>query len=570
MRVLVIDDDEIDRTSARRALMRSDASIRVVERSNAADGLAEFEREAYDAVLLDYRLPDADGLETLHRLRAGAGSQCAVLMLSGMDDEGLAERCLEEGAQDYLLKDDLGSRHLHRALVQARHRFRLEENLRRSHEEIRTLAEHDPLTGLANRRFFDDSLHAAMPLALRHGHPLALLLLDIDHFKNVNDSYGHDAGDVLLREVARRLMGTLRGGDLLCRLGGDEFAVLGHDFDSPAQANHLAQRLLAAMSRPIRVGAVDVNCTVSIGVVCYPSGANTAEELMKHADLAMYRSKKAGRNQVSFFSQELNTEAVRRMTLERELRVALDRQGFELHYQPQYGGPGDGIVAIEALLRWRHPQRGLLGPIEFLDVAEDSGLIVPIGEWVLREACQQARHWRRAARNGNGVTPVLSVNLSAAQLRNDNLVGLVDETLKENGMQPDALELEITENAIVGAPTWAAKVLGAFVDMGASVALDDFGTGFSSLSHLRAFPIGVLKLDKSLVHGAASLKRDERLLMSVLAMARNLGLRSVVEGIETAEHESLARRHGADRLQGFLFARALPPAEMDLLLATAA
>ncbi len=566
MKLLLIDDDESDRARARRALVRSDAMVRIVEHSTAKGGLAEFETQEFDAVLLDYRLPDADGLEALHRLRTSPGTQCAVLILSGLDDEGLAERCLEEGAQDYLLKDDLVSRHFFRAIQQARHRFRLEEAVKRSNEEVRALADHDALTGLVNRRCFDQSLRSAMPLALRHDHPLAVMLLDVDYFKRVNDLHGHDAGDLLLREVARRLQGALRAGDVLCRMGGDEFAVLAHEFHAPVEANLLAQRLQAALLRPIRIETADVHCTLSIGVACYPSSANTAEELMKHADLAMYRSKRAGRNQVSFFSEDLNVEAVRRVTLERELRDALPGQQFVLHYQPQYGGPHVGIVAVEALLRWNHPKRGLLLPGEFLDVAEDTGLIVPIGRWVLGEACRQASLFREAS--GLGVRPpVMSVNLAAAQLRDDLLVGEVVEALRANHLDPQDLELEITESAIVDAPTSAARVLDELSRMGVSIALDDFGTGYSSFSHLRLFPIGVLKVDKSLLHGATAGPREERLLMSVLSMARSLGLCSVVEGIENQAHEVLARRHGADRLQGFLFSHATAPKALCTLLA---
>ncbi len=569
MRILLIDDDDFDRANARRALLRRIPASDIVECATASDGLAEFARHHYDAVLLDYRLPDAEGLDALHKLRSGPGTQCAVLILSGLDDEGLAVRCLEEGAQDYLFKDDLDPRHLYRALTQAQQRFRLEETLRRNNEEIRSLAQHDPLTGLANRRFFDESLRAAMPLAQRHGRPLALLLLDIDNFKYINDSYGHDAGDTLLAEVARRLQGTLRGGDMLCRLGGDEFAVLAHEFATAAQAHHLAQRLLAALERPIRVESVDVNCSVSIGVACYPSGASTADELMKHADLAMYRSKRAGRNRISFYSESLNVEAVRRVTLERELRAALASDAFEVYYQPQFHRRGDDIVAIESLLRWRHPTRGLLSPAEFLDIAEDSGLIVPIGSWVLHETCRRVRAWRSRPL-ANGYRPVACVNLSAAQLRNDALPGIVRAALAENDLEASDLEFEITENAIVEAHGRASEVLQSLAEMGASIALDDFGTGFSSLSHLRLFPIRVLKIDKSLLHGATTVDRDQRLLMSVLTMARSLELESVVEGVETKEQAELACRLGADRLQGFLLSNALTATDLDARLDLAA
>ncbi len=565
MRVLLIDDDRVDRELVRRALTRDGASFDIDEAPTSAQGVDLYRWTPYDVVLVDYRLPDADGLETLRALRRSPEFQGAILVLTGNDDEELAERCLEAGAQDFLLKSELNSRHIGRAVQQARQRFRLEAALRRHHDQLRTLAEHDPLTGLSNRMFFDAALRSAMPLALRHGEPLALMLLDVDQFKLVNDSYGHDVGDQLLQEVARRLQGALRAGDLLCRLGGDEFAVLAHQFANDQQTLHLAERILDGMRRPIHVGGTELSCTVSIGVACYPSGASSPEELMKHADLAMYKSKRTGRNRASFFSDDLNALAIRRVTLERELRTGFAQRQFEVWYQPQFGA-GGRIVAAEALLRWRHPQRGLLAPGEFLDVAEDSGLIVPIGAWVLDESCAAAARWQRAGRH----RPVLSVNLSGVQLRSEDIVEVVDAALDRHGLAPTDLELEITENAMVDSPARATRILDRLTSRGTSIALDDFGTGYSSLSHLRLFPISVLKIEKSFVQGATHESREELLFQSVLQMARSLDLETVAEGVETGEQAELARRHGADRLQGHLFAQALPADAFVTLLAAAA
>jgi diguanylate cyclase (GGDEF)-like protein len=568
LKVLLIDDDAVDRAATKRALQREGAGYEFVEAATAAEGIDLYRWTPYDVVLVDYRLPDSDGLQTLHALRRSPEFQAAIVILTGQDDEALAERCLEEGAQDFILKSELGSRHIGRALKQARHRFRLEETVHRHHTELRTLAEHDPLTGLSNRLYFDSSLRSAMPLALRHGEPLALMLLDVDEFKYVNDSYGHDIGDRFLREVSSRLQGALRAGDLLCRLGGDEFAVLAHQFASEEQSLYLAQRILDTMRRPIHLAGADMTCTVSIGVACYPSSAFSAEELMKHADLAMYKSKRSGRNRASFYSGDLNAHAVRRVTLEQELRAALAAGQFEVRYQPQFG-PTGGIVAAEALLRWRHPVHGLVGPQYFLDIAEDCGLVVPIGAWVLMEACDQAAAWRRAGWSA-GEPPMVSVNLSGVQLRNEDIVELVDIALEKSGLDPTALELEITENAIVEAPGRASNILDQLSSRGTSIALDDFGTGFSSLSHLRLFPISVLKIDKSFLQGAMLEAREESLFRSVIMMARNIDLETVVEGVETCAQAELARRHGADRLQGFLFAHALPPGEFEQLLRSAA
>ncbi len=569
MKVLVIDDEPVDREAVVRALRRTGAHFEYYEASSAADGIALYRANQFEVVFVDYRLPDATGLDVLRSMRGSEQAQATILILTGMDDEELASRCLDEGAQDFLLKGELGSRHIGRVIQQARHRFHLEEAVHRHHAELRTMAERDSLTGLSNRLFFDASLRTAMPLALRHRAPLALMLLDVDQFKYVNDSYGHDTGDKLLQEVARRLQGALRAGDLLCRIGGDEFAVLAHQFANEQQSLLLAQRIQDSMSRPIHLGTADLNCTLSIGVVCYPSSAEGPEELLKHADMAMYKSKRSGRNQVSFYSDDLNAHAVRRATLDRELRTALAEEQFEVHYQPQFGASGD-ILAAEALLRWRHPLRGLLGPEHFLDVTEDTGLIVPIGAWVLEQACAQAAVWQEVARRNCMLPPIVSVNLSGLQLRNNTLLASIDLALKKSGLRGTSLEVEVTENAIVGVPDHAAAVLEELTSRGVSIALDDFGTGFSSLSHLRAFPIHVLKIEKSFLHGASLQPREESLFRSVIAMARNINLETVVEGVETGEQALLARRHGADRLQGFLFARALPAAEFEVMLKAAA
>ena len=569
MKVLVIDDEVLDREALKRALRRTEVPFEFVEASTAAQGIELCRQQCFDVVLVDFRLPDGTGLDVLRALRGSPDCQAAILILTGMDDEALAARCLDEGAQDFLVKSELDSRHIARVIQQARHRFRLEEEVHRHHAELRTMAERDSLTGLSNRMFFDASLRTAMSLALRHRAPLALMLLDVDQFKYVNDSFGHDTGDRLLQEVSRRLQGALRAGDLLCRIGGDEFAVLAHQFANEQQSLILAQRIQEAMSRPIHLGTVELTCTVSIGVVCYPSSAECPEELLKHADMAMYKSKRAGRNRVTFYSDDLNAQAVRRVQIERELRAAMTGGQFEVYYQPQFG-TGNDILAAEALLRWRHPVHGLVAPEFFLDVAEDSGLIVPIGAWVLREACAEAAMWRELNRARGVPPPIVSVNLSGGQLRHDGLLAAVEDALERSGLPGTSLEVEVTENAIVGTTGYAAGILDRLSSRGVSIALDDFGTGFSSLSHLRLFPIHVLKIEKSFLHGASLERREENLFRSVISMARNINLETVVEGVETREQAGLARRHGADRLQGYLLARALPSAEFEVMLKAAA
>lgn len=556
-RLLIIDDDEVDRRTIGRALRQASFEVEITEANTAEQGLEAARCHFFDAILLDYLLPDLDGLDVLAILRREGVGRTAIVMLSRREDESLAEQCIEAGAQDFLLKDEVNGRRLSRAIRQSRRRCLMEEALSASHDRLRNIAEHDRLTGLANRYSFDVALQMAVARCKRQHGRAAVLLLDLDDFKSVNDTLGHDAGDGLLREVAERLSSVLRESDLLARLGGDEFVVLAQDLDSDEQIGALAERLLAALHTPVMVGSLEHIVTSSIGVAVYSDSVETAEDLLKCADIAMYRAKREGRNQVHFYSDSLREAAQHRATTERDLRRAIAQNQLLLYYQPQISASDGSLGGLEALVRWQHPERGLLAPAEFIAIAEDTGLIRPLGEWVIRHACQQISDWqarypamREALR--------LAINVSASQTVGNDLLMSLDTALAESGVSADSLELEITESALIRDPENAALLLASIKARGVLLSLDDFGTGYSSLQHLKLFPINILKIDKGFVSSLFQDPRHDRLLSAMIHFAKALDLAVVAEGVETDAQADFCRRHGCDLLQGYLYARPLP------------
>jgi diguanylate cyclase (GGDEF)-like protein/PAS domain S-box-containing protein len=417
---------------------------------------------------------------------------------------------------------------------------------KRIEEQVRHQAEHDALTGLPNRILFLDRLHQALATWRRQGSSSAVMFLDLDKFKAVNDTYGHQAGDIVLREVALRVRACVRQVDTISRLGGDEFVVLLADIKGADQAAHVALAVTQAVALPIDIGGQEVTLSASIGIALCPDDGADVDTLFHHADVAMYHAKQNGRGSFQFFSPAMNAHVIERVDLENRLRQALDGKEFMLQYQPAIEVATGRVTSVEALLRWRHPQRGLLLPHEFLPVAEDSGLIVPIGEWVLRAACQRARAWRHA-----GAAVAVAVNLSDAQLEHDGLLPAIDAALEGAGLPPDALELEIAEDALIrGEPAFADTAL-ALRARGVRLSIDRFGTGLSSLEALRRFPLTTVKIDRSYVGDVGHDPVDAAMVPAIIAVARSLQLRVVGEGVETAEQLDFLRRHGCDDYQGF-------------------
>jgi len=433
---------------------------------------------------------------------------------------------------------------------------------RRQEEEMLRNAHHDTLTGLANRVLLHDRLEQAITVAHRHQRQVGVLFVDLDHFKIINDTLGLATGDAMLKEVASRLLGSLRDGDTAARIGADEFVLLLNDMEMEDDIVMVAERVLQSMTRPHAVNGQELFVSASIGASIYPRDGDDGQELLKKADIAMVRAKEHGRNGFQVFTEEMQSRITQRLSLETHLRRALDRQEFLLYYQPQVCLKTGAIVGAEALIRWQHPELGMVSPAEFIPLAEDTGLIVVIGEWVIEAACAQMRVWKDAGQADIGI----SVNLSARQFRLRNLAETVERHLNRFGIPPHLLDMELTESMVMQDPEAAILTLRQFTSLGLRISLDDFGTGYSSLSHLRRFPIDVLKVDQSFVREVTVDKDAAAIAASVIALGRSLGLKVIAEGVETREQLDYLKRHDCDEIQGYYFSKPLPPAEFAALL----
>jgi diguanylate cyclase (GGDEF)-like protein/PAS domain S-box-containing protein len=441
--------------------------------------------------------------------------------------------------------------------------FEHEEARKRSEDQIQYLATHDSLTGLPNRAMFGHLLQVAIDTARRNGREFALLFIDLDRFKVINDTLGHDAGDLLLKELALRLRASLRSSDIIGRLGGDEFVVLLQETGRRVDIGAAARKIIAAAMKPVDVLGQDCRVTASIGISIYPRDAEDAQSLMKRADLAMYAAKDAGKNNFQFYSTEIQMRSVERMNLETHLRRALERDELTIVYQPKLDLKHGFISGVEALLRWNSAELGPVSPAQFIPVAEETGLIIPIGRWVLTNACRQNMLWQAA-----GLNPVrMAVNLSPRQFADPDLLHDITEALDAVQMSPGLLELEITEGMVMHDTAYAIGVLHEIKQLGVRVAIDDFGTGYSSLAQLKQFPIDTLKVDRSFINELPYNAEDRSITEAIIAMGKCLSLAIVAEGVETPEQQQFLREHACDEMQGFYFARPMPPAELSRLLA---
>ncbi len=425
------------------------------------------------------------------------------------------------------------------------------------------LAQHDFLTDLPNRMLLSDRIASAIALARRHGKRRAVLFLDLDGFKHINDSLGHPVGDLLLQSVAQRLKACVRSSDTVSRQGGDEFVVLLSEIEHAADAARSAEKMVVTLAAPHDVAGKELHISASIGISIYPEDGQDAETLIKCADTAMYHAKEKGRNNYQFFTGDMNIRAVERQYLEASLRRALERREFVLHYQPKIDLETRAITGVEALIRWRHPERGLIPPALFVPLAEDCGLIVPIGQWVLHEACRQAQAWIDA-----GLPPLpVAVNISAAEFQGRDFVEGVRATLARTQLDPRYLELELTESVLMqDAGTTAASLI-ALKALGLRLAIDDFGTGYSSLSYLRQFPIDTLKIDQSFVREITAGSRDDTIVGAIISMGKSLKQRVIAEGVETGEQFAFLRRQHCGEGQGFHFSRPVSADDFAALLA---
>ena len=550
-------------------------ALRLVER-------AAGEQFPYCVAFVDMRMPPGwDGLETVQWLWA-ADPRLQVVICSahsGYNLEHITER-LGQSHRLLLLKkpfEPIEALQLAHALTRKWRNERalreqldsLEkvvtastEGLEAANRQLRHMATHDALTALPNRLSFDDRLNQAISHASGAGERFALAVLDLDRFKLINDSFGHRAGDELLREVARRLTGTLRSVDTVARLGGDEFVLIIREIGAVEEATRVAHKILEVLQLSVRIGEIDVHPSASIGIAFFPWHGTTLETLFAHADAAMYVAKQRGRKTVQCFAPHMDNRTQERVRLESDLHQALKGQQFELHYQPKVDAVSGKFRGAEALIRWQHPDRGLVAPDDFIPLAEESGLIIPIGEWVVREACRQMRAWQ-----SDGLPPVrIAVNVSATQFRQRDLIDIVHRALDDASIPASRLEIELTESAVMSNPEESAETLAQLSRMGVAVSVDDFGTGYSSMSCLHRFPLDKLKIDRSFIKDLESSSEAAAVVEGIICLAHSLRLKVIAEGVETREQMEFLKSHGCDQYQGFYLSPPLNAADYEKLM----
>ena len=546
-RVLLIEDDPADAMLFETGLrLRHPGEFVVTVAPDMATAEALLQRETFDVMSLDLGLPDAQGLQAVARIQAQA-PHIGFIVLSSSEDPELAMETVKAGAQDYLVKRRAGGTHIAKSLRYAEERKRVEQHLA-------NIAFHDQLTGLANRNLFRQRVATALANCRRRGDPFAVLLLDMDRFKSVNDALGHDAGDVFLQQIAARLRQATRETDTVARLGGDEFAVLATGMAEPSDVCLLLERILAAIRQPIELSGTSLNPTTSIGAAVYPASGEDSDTLLAAADAAMYVVKKEGRNGYHIHGAELTRQIARKLQLEAQLRLGIQRREFLLHYQPQIS-PEGGFVGAEALLRWAPGGGDPVPASEFIGMLEDTGLIMDLGPWIIRTACQQLGSWRNLGRRVDR----MSINLSARQLLGRDFRTHLIQVVKAAGLVPADIELELTEGTLLRDTDVICVLLHDLHRDGFRLALDDFGTGYCSVAYLKHFPIDTLKVDGSFVQKIASDAYRRNLVGGIIHLALRLGLDVVAEGVETTDQRDVLSEERCAIMQGFLFGRALAP-----------
>jgi diguanylate cyclase len=553
--ILVVEDNPGDALLVELAISDSFHGLyQVTIVPTIADALRFLQTRTVAMVLTDLNLPDERELDTVRRLNK-ASPESPIIVLSGSQDEELAFETIRCGAQDFIDKTDLSPDGLRRAI-----RFAVERQ--RASKRLAHLAHHDQLTGLANRIMFRERLDHAVAMARRTGSQFAVMFLDLDKFKPINDTYGHGTGDALLQEIACRLTTAVRACDTVARLGGDEFALLLENVQGQHQVSHVVERIQRALSQPIQLGPYEVSASASIGIAFCPNGTDGADELLKSADAAMYTAKQTSGTSCEFYVPKAYAGNTPRLQLQNDLRLALGRNEFLLHYQPQRDLRTDRIVAVEALLRWRRADGATIWPLDFMPVLEDSGLIVPVGRWVLQSACRQIHEMQL-----HGIDARVAVNMSAAQFESDDLIESIQSALEAEQVAPSLLELEITESLLMRDTARVNKTLAELKVLGLRLAIDDFGTGYSSLAYLDRFHVDALKIDQSFTQQVNTGTTGASVASAIVDLGHQLGLEVVAEGVERAEQLAFLRECGCDLAQGYLIGRPMsqwPPQDASL------
>jgi diguanylate cyclase (GGDEF)-like protein len=557
--VLLVEDNRGDARLVLELLKEANnGKFEVSHVERLADARKQLMEAGAGCVLLDLSLPDASRLEALMQLRAAA-PDVPIVILTGLQDELLAVKAVQEGAQDYLVKGRVDGHALGRSISYAVERKAAEMEL--SHKAM-----HDALTGLPNRTLFLDRLKHAVMRAKRHHSLVGVMFLDLDGFKPINDTYGHEIGDRLLTAVAGRLQDGLRASDTAARFGGDEFMILCEDVAGQQDVVNIAQRILTAIEEPFEIAGERLSVASSMGIAITDGKADTAESLIRNADAAMYSAKQQDAS-YEIFDDGIRTPMRERVELEHDLRRAVSEGEFRLLYQPQMSLRSGEIVGVEALLRWDHPVRGLIEPAEFLWLADETGVIKGIGDWVLAESCRHAGLWREAGPSGSPLR--VCVNLSARQHADPTLVETVSRVVDEAGTDPSSLCLEITEGIVMRDEEAALTTLRALKELGVLISMDDFGSSQSSLGSLKRFPLDILKVDRSFVAGLGEEADDAAIVTAVINMAHALGLVTVADGVETRKQLEQLKEVGCDVGQGYYFARPRPAEAIAELLGAA-
>ncbi|MHB1292355.1 MAG: putative bifunctional diguanylate cyclase/phosphodiesterase [Sulfuricella sp.] len=587
-RTLLLVDDEDNITAALVRLLRQDG-YQVLTANSARSALDILEKHTAGVVLTDQRMPEMSGVELLSEIKELYPDTVRMVLSGHADLESVTEAVNRGAVYKYLtkpwdnamLRANVHEAFRHYDLVQERARLareiqaaneelshinlELEALVAQKDSHIERIAHYDPVTNLPNRLLLCDRLKQAMVHAQRDDKLVAVMAMDLDRFKIINDTFGHPVGDRLLHAVAERLANHVREGDTVARMGGDEFTFVLTDLDDSHHAGDVARKILRSLAdAPFTLEDKEIFISSSMGISVYPWDGHDTTTLVKNADAALYHAKGEGRNNFQYYAREMNASAMQRLTLENALRRALEREEFLLYYQPQVDLASGRIIGMESLLRWQHPERGLVAPGEFIPLLEETGLIVPVGEWVLHTACRQGCAWQQL-----GFPPMrIAVNLSALQFRQPDLVGMVARILAETGLDPGSqeLEFELTESLLMKNVEETSATLHRLHEMGVKLSIDDFGTGYSSLSYLKRFPLNSLKIDQSFVRDLSSNPDDAAIVSAIIALGHGLKLSVIAEGVETAGQLAYLREMKCDEMQGFLFSRPVPASEITQLL----
>jgi diguanylate cyclase (GGDEF)-like protein len=560
MKILVVEDDPQDFAYYEASLSDVAVDYRLTPCVRVSEAEEHLRQHDFDVILCDLHLPDSNGFETFEKLKRAA-PETPIVIMSGYDDRNLAAEIVKAGAQDYLVKSKVSGTTLPYSLRSAIERHHLLREMEASHRKEQYLAYHDGLTGLPNRQLFHDRLNNAARQASRYGRYMAVLFIDLDQFKPINDRFGHRWGDKLLKAVSERLSRCVRESDTVSRFGGDEFAIILSQISRKENAARTAEKIIEVLAEPFDVGFSRIVLSATIGISIFPEDSADVEKILDYADLAMYRARSKGvrydfYNRISRMFTENTSDA------ERSLREAINNDELVLYYQPQVDLYTNDLIGLEALVRWRHPEKGLLPPSDFVGFAEETGLIDPLGKWVLRKGCQQIRKWRDAGYPAFR----LGINISPRQFVTQRLQETVIEVIGETDADPGQLVLEITEGVAIDNVDYTIKTLNDLREMGVGISIDDFGTAYASLSYLKRLPVDSIKIDRSFVRSLVCKNEDWTILSAIIEMAHGLNLRVIAEGVEQAEKIGYLQELNCDEYQGFYLSPPVPEHEVESFL----